>query len=333
MTLAVNPICSPQVAYTEIVTTSSEKPLNLSNEGTSNETSGRYLKDPFKYKILPLHRYAFPQDNQILISTLKRIEEKYPKIHKNYLTENRISSEKEILDHFIVELSKGCCAGRIYALNDKIHRQESSSLKEIVSSMRTEDYFYFQILPHLHNSTKKTEMQWEKERIGEELHTNEFFESARFSVRTLDSGYRCALENALDRFFIYEEQNFVGALHIPEHVIGFQYGPQGYFIYDPADTGKGLYWYRNNVQLFFQELSRHALDDTHYHKYSICEQSASSTDKDKRKLRENIKQLYKQKIYFSFRPLAHNGISLKLDAVQHLRSRRRIRMINPGSSS
>jgi hypothetical protein len=57
-----------------------------------------------------------------------------------------------------------------------------------------------------------------------------------------------------------KDQDFVGVIHIPNHIIGFQYGPRGYFIYDTLNSLKGLFEYYD-PETFFSELKEHVLYD------------------------------------------------------------------------
>jgi len=324
MTVVMNCASTSQVANTAVVADSSpnrEKTLSDSTLGVfNNKTDETTHRNPFDYQVLPLQLYAFPKDNEALVSALKRVEKTYPELYEDYLAEKKISSEEEILKNFIRKLSKGCCAGRVYAIYDKIHRQESCSLEQIVSSMRPEDYFYFQILVHIFTSTNKLKWELEKHKIRKELHVSAFFKSEKFSIG-IQGDYSHFLKKVIRQF--PGGKNFVGAIHIPEHVIGFQYGSQGYFLYDSANATKdGLCKYPT-ATIFFQQLRRHVVEDTLHQILSICKKNDPTADQ--RRIDKNVDHLIKQvRPYYVVHPLTPNcplttnTPSLRQDAIKHL---------------
>ena len=151
----------------------------------------------------------------------------------------------------------------------------------------------------LEKETIRKELQLSFDHIGQELHTNTFIDSEKFSIDASTNSYRMFLEKTMEKF--PQEQDFVGIAHTPQHVIAFQYGPQGYFLYDSFDVEEGLFEYPD-AEVFFRELRNRIFEDTMYVKERICSEKTPSVDE--KKARENAEQLFKKvQPYFSIRPL------------------------------
>jgi hypothetical protein len=130
-------------------------------------------------------------------------------------------------------------------------------------------------------------------------HFSTFLESENFLVKAPYATYRANLEKAMLHF--PGSHDFVGVIRSPQHVISFQYGPKGYFIYDAISNNKGLFSYPTSEK-FFQGLRHHALWDTEHTKYSILEKEKQGIEPDE--LRDDAQELVKKfPTRLSIRPL------------------------------
>jgi|GEM_PF-3091140 len=143
--------------------------------------------------------------------------------------------------------------------------------------------------------------------IGQKHHFSTFLESEKFLVTASCEIYQAALEKLMLQF--PQSQNFVGVIYLPNHVMSFQCGPDGCFIYDAFDSNKGLFSYFE-FEKFIEELRHHALWDTQHTKYSIVEKEKQGVELDE--LREDAEELVKKfPTRLSIRPLDDINPSFK----------------------
>jgi hypothetical protein len=127
-----------------------------------------------------------------------------------------------------------------------------------------------------------------------DYHFKHFLDSDPFLGFSSVDTYQTVLEKAMRKF--PEERDFVGVLNLPEHVLSFQFGPKGYFIYDSYNPSKGLFSY-SDTTTFFQELMNHAIYDLSHIKHTYLKKQ------DPKIPTKTEDMLKKYEIYFSIRPL------------------------------
>lgn len=103
----------------------------------------------------------------------------------------------------------------------------------------------------------------EKEKEIEYMHRRDlkrtFLKSQVFSIHASTTTYREFFEQTMSPL---GQQDIIGAIHIPKHVMGFQYGPRGYLFWDTLDPSiQGLFQYPD-AETFFKEVRKHVLDDS-----------------------------------------------------------------------
>jgi len=96
------------------------------------------------------------------------------------------------------------------------------------------------------------------ENLRKNHHFKTFLDSERFPITASPAQYREILETTMRTF--PESKEFVGVIHIPNHIVSFQYGHQGYYLFDPMQSTKGLLGY-SNAETFCEELSKHVFED------------------------------------------------------------------------
>jgi hypothetical protein len=299
-----------------------------------------FMKKP-QYKIGAFRSFD-PAKNQLaLLGALERIKKEYPDQFKLYQEKTKLT-ETELVGHFQKKLQEGCCGGSADAIFDRIHRHQNYSLRESASQIKDEDVYYFQLLStfrfgllkkdenelarriyneglqliqrnegalpvvKLHfQETTKLNTEWDNQKkLCEELTQNCYFrhfeKSDLFLADCCAKRYRKALAKVMEKF--PGEQDFVGVLDLPQHVLSFQYGPNGYFIYDSYGPSKGLFEYPNE-EAFFQELVKHAMYDITHIKPGLMKEK--QPDMPDQLLAEMTKeQVEKYHTHFCIRPLS-----------------------------
>jgi|GEM_PF-4093665 len=102
-----------------------------------------------------------------------------------------------------------------------------------------------------------------------------FLDSDTFSAKDSAKKYQKVFERAIHHRYP-KTSNFLGGVSLFGHILTFQYGPRGYFLYDCFDSNKGLFAYTNS-KTFFKELRNHVIYDNQCGKEGFIE-------KDVRKL-------------------------------------------------
>ncbi len=245
--------------------------------------------DEFAYRILRReHRTQLEQET--LTKALDRIKNDFPKEYSEFTRWHIFytSSEEGIIAFFEDQLNDGCCAGTANAIFNQICCGSSTSMLESIPMIQSEDVVYGQILEILKGSF------WTSKKNIKNRHLSLNFEdSERFPKESRITAYREIFERIMHRF--PDDQNVIGVVHIPHHVICIQYGPRGYFLYDPFGEKKGLFEYVDS-DTFFSQLKKHVLYDVKI----IIELKAPQ------KFQENQRSLLEEKgIYYSIRPLHH----------------------------
>ncbi len=135
--------------------------------------------------------------------------------------------------------------------------------------------------------------------VGKDYHSSTFPESSKFLIQDDTLAYQNSLKEVTLQF--PGEDDFVGYVHTPNHLIAFQYGKSGYYLYDPFAAGKGLFEYPDS-QTFFQELKRHVVEDIIYTKGRITQEKNPTITL--KVFKANVEELVKNTNgYFGARPL------------------------------
>ncbi|MBX7067510.1 MAG: hypothetical protein K1X28_09795 [Parachlamydiales bacterium] len=121
-----------------------------------------------------------------------------------------------------------------------------------------------------------------------------FSSSDRFPAIAPFSTYREKLEEALTAL---GKENIIGIIDLPKHVVSFQYGPAGYFIYDSFNQDKGLFQYPN-AETFFREMRKHVLYDLQGVKNRVIEEenpnlTSEEILKDAKELVNKVEIIYR----------------------------------------
>ncbi|MBS0604926.1 MAG: hypothetical protein JSS60_07835 [Verrucomicrobia bacterium] len=146
----------------------------------------------------------------------------------------------------------------------------------------------------------RNQLEKDLKHIGKDYHSSTFPESSKFLVLADSSTYRNALQEVADQFPGHDD--YVGCMHIQNHLIGFQFGKSGYYLYDSIDGNKGLFEYPD-LQTFVHELKKHAVDDVIYGKGVLVQErnpNISSTELNAK----TEEMLSKAKGYFGIRPIS-----------------------------
>lgn len=248
-----------------------------------------------RYRVIKSAGFEFPNETDSLKRAFHRLSNEYPEDWGKYLAEKQLLSEQEILDHFKIELAKGCCYGIASALFDKILRGERVNIQDSVRQISSEDVFYHQISQKfttfstrgaeliLRSKLRNKQIFWlnsaiEALKLGKQPDSLigpgidieaeilkmqsrhpllAFSSSDCFRAKASCSIYQVELEKVMAAL---DKENIVGVIDLPKHVICFQYGPAGYYIYDSFNRDKGLYQY-DEPATFFEELRKHVLYD------------------------------------------------------------------------
>lgn len=179
---------------------------------------------------------------------VNQIAKRYPVVFLNYIRQFGLFKEDEILPHFIQKIKKGICYGIL-----------ASIFKS--SKIFNEKAIYFQILQSIRVHVGEIEeKQIEMRKIKDEdpfyrLHSSPIF-FAHDSCSTYESVFEIAVSNAA----FSKSKFFCGILHIPRHVLGFESGAKGYYLYDSLNETKGLFVYPCK-KTFFSSLRDLVLSD------------------------------------------------------------------------
>lgn len=192
---------------------------------------------------------------------------------------NKISPDKE-LKYWSKELLKGTCIGQASAIIDTESKSNKKlSIKDRVDLLTDEEIILHQLVEALKVSlgAKKNTIELEyKVKNYRELSYDDFREKKlkkyqeeearlnalsslllepfdqrdRFHADQYAESYQSHLENGIEAALLQNEQA-KGVMHLPKHVITFEYGSQGYFVYDSysKDNG-GLFKYPDKESFF-----------------------------------------------------------------------------------
>ena len=83
--------------------------------------------------------------------------------------------------------------------------------------------------------------------------------SEPFSATATESSYEEHLERVLST--VSSENGVVGSINLPQHVLGFQYSTDGYFLYDSMNSTTGGLLKYPDKETFFQQMRKQILDD------------------------------------------------------------------------
>lgn len=135
--------------------------------------------------------------------------------------------------------------------------------------------------------------------VGKDFHSSTFPQSSNFLILADVLTYQNALEELTCQF--PGDVDFVGYMHIPNHLFSFQFGKSGYYLYDSFNTDKGLFEYPD-LKTLLQDLRGHVYTDVVCIKgTSVIKTNPNLEFKD---LQTNVDELVKKaKGYFGVRPL------------------------------
>ncbi len=141
----------------------------------------------------------------------------------------------------------------------------------------------------------KTQIQKSIENLKRNDHARSFFKSEKFPMETTANIYREILENAMLAF--PGEQDVIGIIHIPQHVVSFQYGPRGYFLSDTyGGSKKGLFEYVD-PNTFCTQLRAHVL-------YDIRRYTLIDIPENEQGFRKKVEErIMREQASYSIRPL------------------------------
>ncbi len=261
--------------------------------------------DEFAYRIRREHRT--PLEQETVTKAMDRIKNDFPEGYRCY-THPFLSAMYLNTNLFHrPSLEEGCCMGQANAIFDQICCGTSTSLPEGLHAIRNkdEDVIYSQTLSNMNPENLQLigginsgnfsffDIGVEDQKIERCFHPLNFTESKKFPKESSSTVYREIFEKAMCSF--PEEQNVIGLIEIPSHVISIQYGPRGYFLYDPFGQKKGLFEYVD-PDTFFSQLKKHVLYDVKI----IIEMDAPEPYQGKKR-----KALETQQLYYRIRPLRH----------------------------
>jgi hypothetical protein len=259
-----------------------------------------YLRSKCCGSITPFQDLINPVKNQKGVSIpVERLKNNFPKEYQSIVQSEKLFSEEDILKFFTQRLLKGCCAGTADALFSKIIQKESHSLVESERLLKSEDVFYHQILVAFLQEDIEHGNARHLQDFCKGIHYGFFTDSASFSVEAHHDIYRHALENATLRF--PKEQDFMGVIHLPNHVISFQYGAQGcYFIDTMYPDAKVMKF--DDPDTFFENLRAYVVHDSEYILAHNAKKKMSSATPEE--IREVVaKEMDKNYTTFSIKPL------------------------------
>jgi hypothetical protein len=262
------------------------------------------------YRIYPPQDFSPESNEQSLKSALTRVQAEHPLIYQRYLKTHEVSTQDEALAHFKEKLKEGVCYGRATVL---LKPGQPFSIQQNMSSMKAEEAYYYQIVQSLHISAssylRNADLEMNIENMEQRLKIilGESFEemlargdramdsqaalnhlkmddpistfatSSSFTVQAPPEIYQRIFEKSIEKSGIPKRADIVGVIDLPKHVIAFQYGPKGYFLYDPFSIDKGLFQYPDKAT-FFQSLREHALYDVQRSKYMALEKDKVSPE-------------------------------------------------------
>ena len=147
----------------------------------------------------------------------------------------------------------------------------------------------------------ETRAEWPKrmEVLNRQHLVQNFINSEDFPVLPPYGTYQKILEQVMIPF---SQQDIVGVLDLPQHLIAFQYGPRGYFLWDAFDEEKGLSQYPDS-DTFFRELAKNAVYDVSSYKFSRCQKEKPEGSYEEN-LQEAQRRLENTQTHYAIRPLA-----------------------------
>jgi hypothetical protein len=142
--------------------------------------------------------------------------------------------------------------------------------------------------------------EWRLKNLRKNHYFKKFLDSENFPITAPPMQYQNILEKTMRAF--PKSQDFLGVVILPAHVISFQYGPKGNYLFDPYLYEKGLFSYPD-AETFCKELAWHVFDDA-----CRCKQN-SNKERDKAlSLEERIEAITietakRVRPHFSIQPL------------------------------
>ncbi len=182
-------------------------------------------------------------------------------------------------------------------LNDKniLLVTENLSSKTLPSIERKSDEEWAEVKKQI-----RAQLENDLIHVGKDYHTSMFTESDEFLVESDLSTYQKFFKTIIRPF--PDQADFAGCLHIQNHLLAFQYGKSGYYLYDSFNADKGLFEYPDSGT-FFWELKKHAVEDVIYVKGQII--SKENPNLASKQFKADVQEkLKKAKVYFGARPLS-----------------------------
>ncbi len=226
------------------------------------------LEKAYTYRIIPPKVYNLKDEESLrnFQRALVLIQQEYPKEFSEYIERKKskgesLDSSEKIEGHFIALVSRGCCSGLVNSLFHNIYRGQYGSLAESAHALQYEELYFRQLLECIRPKLPVEEYIFKGvkgDHISKNLLWNAFPQSSGFCANATTLIYRKTLEKLAFQF--PGCQNFVGIIKIPNHVFAFQYGPQGYYLYDSFSAHFGLFSFPNE-ETFFNAIREHSRYD------------------------------------------------------------------------
>lgn len=197
------------------------------------------------------------------------------KSYKWCMKSNNINSENE-LEYWSQQIHKGTCAGQASLLLAKLKKDSKLSLRDGLSLITPKEIIFEQLMELIRvdlyftndyiakkftKKSKETASYFSdktQKYLEEQTRLNALFPrplpmtlvNERDKFHAFSNSYQKYLEEAIEAQSLQNEQ-VKGTINLPNHVLTFEYGPRGYFIYDPyAEATGGLFEYPNEQKFF-----------------------------------------------------------------------------------
>lgn len=273
--------CTPKLSYKEYTSKKiakyqeEKKRLNSFNlPSIPYPKANQSERHASEYKVSPrLHESETNKYINAAINITKSL-----KSYRRFLKSYNINSENEF-EHWSQVIHKGTCAGQASVLLAKLKKDPNLSLRDSLSLITPKEIIFEQIMETIrvnlfckiqaHDHTIKKFSKKSKEIashfsdkkqkcLEEQTRLNALFprpmpmtlSDDRNRFHAFSNSYQKHLEDAIEAQSLQNEQ-VKGTINLPNHVLTFEYGPRGYFIYDPyAEATGGLFEYPSEQKFF-----------------------------------------------------------------------------------
>lgn len=199
------------------------------------------------YRVFPPLEFTY--DDAAIKKTLAVIAPRFPKVFLSYKKYHLLFKQDEVTSHFNKKIKEGVCFGLLAALfkSSKIN-SEKTSYYQIMYVLK----FHSEIIHPTYGTNLELSQMNLEDPICKLTHSDWF--NLHDSVETYQSVFEAAYTP------IAKGGNVFGVIWIPKHVIGIQFGPKGYFVYDSLNETKGLFKY-SDKETFFSSLRDLVISD------------------------------------------------------------------------